>query len=255
VPSDVKPRLEDWFVGRAPSTLQAFQIKQIKALDAQCVQCLKRAPGDMMCDGVRLTYSPEASQLYGSPQVSMATCSKLRQRQEVGTLDRRLAASVIPTRVVRDWQRKYTASEYPKVQLTDDGVLVEECLLPEMAYELHTEAVHQLALHTALSLIHRGYNARCVLVPLLLDKYPTWSRFISDFGPGLDFLALERYDLGNAPGYVIEHVIELLRYRKENGLMTLVTVGETPRARNAQEEQLYAEMQTWGSISEVYDAA
>lgn len=196
----------------------------IPSLDDKCARCFKG--NTMLCNGMRLYINDEMSERYGYAVTQTAPCSKLVDKLDQEVIDRAKQESGIPSKFLDSYTHK-------------------EIYMPTFLYSKFSDELRNDLWAYGVNLLTAGTSYKYVLTQLLLKHFGEWDNLIEKLGERYKVLVLDRYDLGNAPDLGLDELGELVRYRYNRGLSTLVTVGEYPRMRCTSEVNLYSFMESW----------
>lgn len=196
----------------------------IPSLDDKCKRCFR---GDtMLCSGMRLFLNEEMSERYGYPVTQTSPCSKLEAKLDQELVDKAVHESGIPQQFLDTYERK-------------------EVYMPKFLYSKFSDDLRNDLWAHGVNLLNAGTSYKYILTQLLLKRFGEWDSLIEKLGERYKVLVLDRFDLGNAPDIGLDELGELVRYRYNRGLSTLITVGEYPRMRCTSEVSLYTFMESW----------
>lgn len=238
-----------WFkdTRQAMTPMQKLEFAKLKKSDDLCEVCFNGNMEAMLCDGVRPYFDTSASDMYNRPVTHEHSCAKLRYKREQHTVVERLRRTGIPWNIVK----RYGTDMLLSAVQTPDELIVGGNALPVGMYEEHSNPLEALAFRVSLSVVYNGMQSKYFLVPVALAQYNRWKDLLVEYGDGVAFLTLARFDMGSAPYFILDMLHELVNLRYNLGLPTLVTVGAQPKARTDKELELYESMLSWSTLSEI----
>lgn len=222
------------------SRLLQLRDNQIKEADDLCKKCGTN-PEHMICDGVRLYKLVEATEFYSKIIYSTGTCAKFQYQQEKKRIETQFDASGLPESVVVN-KNKLVKYSFSKL---DGKVYVNGNPFPTKVKETYSKDRRDYLWNVGKSLIIDDIAFKYVSVPLWLSRFRDWATILTLLGDSVDVLYLDRFDMGATPVFVSEYMIELVYYRSNNNLATIITTNNPPRVRHDIENELYDEVSNW----------
>lgn len=197
-----------------------FSDRLLAEADALCNECFKQAPDTMLCSGIRLFKRDEYTNV-----ATPGACVKLRRKRDEEYAVKRITDSNIPKAFIENWE-------------PDD---VE---FPAFLFQKADEDLTKQFWTWGIGIIKEGVSFKYIHTHLLIRRCSDWDNLIVDLGDKYQVVVFDRFDVGHADDYVSHALDELIRYRHNNGLSTLVTY-ERRKPRNTTEERLYELMEEW----------
>lgn len=220
---DNEAQLYKDFCDSEPSDFQSRVANRLQEADALCAKCLKKPANEFLCLGTRLVTDLELSSRLKEPKTKNDICYKLQKFQVKNELNSRLEKSGIPHVFIKE---NFYDTGYNLVKNEDDYYLNDKQLhyMYNVVDACTSSAVSEELMKVGLSGLANKLRVRTIYSPVFFSKYEGWnSSLFADYGDAVDVLIILRYDLVNPPGYIIDLLYNLLIYRKEMGLLTILS--------------------------------
>lgn len=210
----------------ATSKYQASTLIQLQTFDKLCTKCLKCPDTELLCTGTRLVVDVEGSEKYSKPMVKQDVCTKYAKAQAVNDLKCRIRASHIPETILRSTYN----SNSTQVTITVEGnFVVDGEQFTGTTFYLEdagdSSDVTNVLLQYGIAGIKNGFRVKFLYAPVFFSNYPHWdARIFSEYGDEVDVLVLARFDLANPAAFQSDLFLNLLLYRKQQGLVTIASM-------------------------------
>jgi hypothetical protein len=175
----------------------------------------------MLCAGYRLVKREDGF-------AERIPCEKLADQLAEHRAAQKIKVSGIPTKFVDDWGGEFeTFPQFATLSASNES----------------RERLWQWGLH----LLDSGKRFKYIPVQLLLKDSANWANLLDLLGMRYDVLVLDRYDLGAAPDMALDLLAELVWFRYNHDLSTLVTYSKR-RERATSEVAVYDLFDQWNQL-------